>query len=154
MLAMTMSGSNGIFSVPSEHRPGLVVLVVIAPVLWLALSALRARARAGSAPALRCVGRYDGLSFTAKAVLFATLVGATVHIAIVPTHWGDERVTAILFIVDAVAFLIAFFWTFTCRNHWRLVVGSHHRRYGGRLRLLHTAWLGDHGPGRPADHHH
>jgi hypothetical protein len=121
MLAMTMSGSNGIFSVPAEHRPGLVVLVVIAPVLWLALSALRAWARAGSAPALRYVDRYDGLTFTAKAVLFATLVGAAVHVAIVPTHWADERVTAILFIVDAAAFLIAFFWTFTSRNHWQLV---------------------------------
>ena len=70
---------------------------------------------------MRFLDRYDGLSFTAKAVLFATLVGAVVHAAIVPTHWADERVTAILFIVDAVAFLVAFFWTFTSRNHWRLV---------------------------------
>ena len=116
-----MSGSNGIFSVPSEHLPGLVVLVVVSPLLWVTLSTLRSMARAGSARASRLLKRYDALSFTAKAVLFATLVGALVHAAIIPTHWADERVTAILFIIDAAAFLVAFYWTFTNRNHWRAV---------------------------------
>jgi hypothetical protein len=121
MLAMQMSGSSGIFSVPSEHLPGLVALVVVSPLLWVTLSGLRATAQAGSARASRLLGRYDGLGFTAKAVLFGTLVGAVVHAAIIPTHWADERVTAILFIVDAAAFLIAFSWTFMSRAHWRLV---------------------------------
>jgi hypothetical protein len=49
------------------------------------------------------------------------LVGAPVHVAIVPTHWGDERVTAILFVVDTIGFGVAFWWTFTARPHWRLV---------------------------------
>src|ERR1700735_978591 len=111
MLGMQMSGSNGIFSVPSEHLPGLVALVVLPLLLWVTLSTLRAIAHAGSAPAFRLLDRYDGLSFTAKAVLFGTLVGAVVHAAIIPTHWAEERVTAILFIVDAAAFLIAFYWT-------------------------------------------
>jgi hypothetical protein len=121
MLGMQMSGSNGIFSVPSEHLPGLVALVVLSPLMWVTLSSLRARAQAGSLWALRLLDRYDALSFTAKAVLFGTLVGALVHAAIIPTHWADERVTAILFIVDAAAFLIAFYWTLMSRNHWRLV---------------------------------
>ena len=116
-----MSGSNGILSVPSEHLPGLIVLVVVSPLLWVTLSTLRSMARAGSARASQLLKRYDALSFTAKAVLFATLVGALVHAAIIPTHWADERVTAILFIIDAAAFLVAFYWTFTNRNHWRAV---------------------------------
>jgi hypothetical protein len=120
MLAMQMTGANGIFSVPSEHLPGLVALVVLSPLLWVILSGLRARAQGGSTRALRVVDRFDGLTFTAKAVLFATLVGAVVHAAIIPTHWADERVTAMLFIVDAVAFLAAFYWTFTSRRHWKL----------------------------------
>lgn len=115
-----MSGSNGVFSVPSEHLPGLVALVVLPLLLWITLSILHARAPS-SAWALRVLDRYDSLSFTAKAVLFGTLVGAVVHAAIIPTHWTDERVTAILFIVDATAFLIAFYWTLMRRNHWRLV---------------------------------
>jgi hypothetical protein len=65
--------------------------------------------------------RLDDLPFTAKVVLFGTLAGALVHAVIVPTHWGDERVTAVLFIVDTVGFAIAFWWTFTARAHWRLV---------------------------------
>jgi hypothetical protein len=118
---MQMTGSNGVFSVPSEHLPGLVALVVLSPLLWVILSGLRASANGGSTRALRLLDRFDGLSFTAKAMLFATLVGAVVHAAIIPTHWADERVTAILFIVDAVGFLVAFYWTFTGRRHWKLL---------------------------------
>jgi hypothetical protein len=118
---MQMTGSNGIFSVPSEHLPGLVALVVLMPALWLGLSGLRALARRGSQPVDRLLVRYDGLPFTAKTVLFGSLVGAVVHAAIVPTHWGDERVTAILFIVDVVGFALSFWWAFTSRLHWRTV---------------------------------
>jgi hypothetical protein len=118
---MQMSGSNGVFSVPSEHLPGLVALVILPPLLWVTLSFVRAQAGAGAAWALRILDRYEDLSFTAKAVLFATLVGAVVHAAIVPTHWADEKITAILFIIDAAAFLMAFYWTFTRRPHWRFV---------------------------------
>ena len=92
--------------------------------------------------------RLDALSFAAKVVLLGTLVGALVHAVIVPTHWGDARVTAILFIVDTIGFAIAFWWTFTSRRHWRLVSVA---MLGGTallLRLLHPQGLGDHGPGR------
>ena len=102
-MVMQMSGSGGVLSVPDEHLPGLVALVLIGPVIWMALAGLRALAA-------RRVGWADGaqtptrrLPFAAKVVLFGTLVGALVHAVIVPTHWGDARVTAILFIVDTSA---------------------------------------------------
>ena len=38
---MQMSGSNGVLSVPSEHLPGLVVLILVGPLVWLALAGLR-----------------------------------------------------------------------------------------------------------------
>lgn len=44
-----------------------------------------------------------------------------VHAVIVPTHWGDERVTAILFIVDTIGFALAFWWAFMARRYWRVV---------------------------------
>jgi hypothetical protein len=118
---MQMSGANGVLSVPSEHLPGLVALVVLLPVLWVALSGLRALAGRGSPWATGLVTRYDGLTFTAKAVLLGSVVGAVVHAAIVPTHWGDERVTAILFILDTVGFALSFWWAVTSRSHWRTV---------------------------------
>jgi hypothetical protein len=120
-LAMQMTGSNGVLSVPTEHLPGLIALVLIGPVVWMALAGLRALAARRVEWADRAQVRLDRLPFAAKVVLFGTLVGALVHAVIVPTHWGDERVTALLFIVDTIGFGVAFWWTFTERAHWRLV---------------------------------
>ena len=118
---MQMTGSNGVLSVPDEHLPGLVVLILIGPVVWLALAGLRTLDTHGVGWAQRAQGRLDALPFAGKVVLFGTLVGALVHAVIVPTHWGDARVTAILFIADTVGFAVAFWWTFAGRRHWRLV---------------------------------
>ena len=49
------------------------------------------------------------------------VIGATVHAAIVPTHWGDERVLAALFILDTLGFIGATVWTLASRPHWQLV---------------------------------
>jgi hypothetical protein len=116
---MQMTGSDGILSVPAEHLPGLVALVTLGPVIWIALCGLRSLAARRSTWATRLLRRFDELSFTAKAVLFGSLVGAVVHAAIVPTHWGDERVTAVLFIADTVGFALVFWWTFMSRVHWK-----------------------------------
>jgi len=120
-LAMQMTGSSGVFSVPDEHLPGLIALVLIGPLVWMALAGLQALATRRVGWADRAQVRLDRLPFAAKVVLFGTLVGALVHAVIVPTHWGDERVTAVLFIVDTVGFGVAFWWTFIGRAHWRLV---------------------------------
>jgi len=117
---MQMTGSNGVLSVPDEHLPGLVVLILIGPVVWLALAGLRTLETRRVGWAQRAQGRLDALSFAGKVVLFGTLVGALVHAVIVPTHWGDARVTAILFIADTVGFAVAFWWTFAGRRYWRL----------------------------------
>ncbi len=108
-------------SVPDEHLPGLIALVLLGPVIWLALAGLRALDARQVGWAQRAQRRLDALPFAGKIVLLGTLVGALVHAVIVPTHWGDARVTAILFVVDTVGFVIAFWWTFTARRHWQLV---------------------------------
>ena len=119
-MVMQMTGSNGVLSVPDEHLPGLVVLILVGPVVWLALAGLRALESRRVGWAHRLQRRLDALPFAGKVVLFGTLVGALVHAVIVPTHWGDARVTAILFIADTVGFAVAFWWTLTVRRHWRL----------------------------------
>jgi hypothetical protein len=119
-MVMHMTGSNGVLSVPTEHLPGLVALVLVGPVVWMTLSGLRALStHVGWAQ--RAQRRLDALSFVARVALLGTFVGAVVHAVIVPTHWGDARVTAILFVGDAVGFAVAFWWTFTSRRHWQLV---------------------------------
>jgi hypothetical protein len=120
-MVMQMTGSNGVLSVPDEHLPGLVVLILVGPVVWLALGGLRSLEARRVGWAERAQRRLDALPFAGKVVLFGTLVGALVHAVIVPTHWGDARVTAILFIADTIGFALAFWWTFTARRHWRLV---------------------------------
>ncbi len=120
-MVMQMTGSGGVMSVPNEHLPGLIALVLIGPAVWLALAGLRALDTRRVPWAQRAQRRLDALPFAGKVVLLGTLVGAIVHAVIVPTHWGDTRATAILFIADAVGFAVAFWWTFTSRRHWQLV---------------------------------
>ncbi len=115
---MSMTGSNGILSVPSEHVPGLIALVATPLVLW-ALVALVGRASGRGRPwAQHLDRRLRDLPFAGKVVAVAMVIGATVHAAIVPTHWGDDQVLAILFVVDALGFLVAAWWTVTGRRHW------------------------------------
>jgi hypothetical protein len=97
-MVMQMSGSGGVLSMPAEHLPGLIALVLIGPVVWMArrpaLRSLSAR-RVGWAD--RAQQRLDRLPFGAKVVRFATLVRALVRAVIVPRDWSDERVTAFFF---------------------------------------------------------
>jgi hypothetical protein len=120
-MVMQMTGSSGVLSVPGEHLPGLIALVLLGPAVWLALAGLRALDTRQVPWAQRAQRRLDALPFAGKVVLLGTLVGALVHAVIVPTHWGDARATAILFIADTVGFAVAFWWTFTSRRHWELV---------------------------------
>ena len=118
---MDMTGNNGIFVVPAEHVPGLIALLATPLVLWVGVCSIRWFAKKGSAGALRLSGRLSALSFPAKAAVVAMVIGATVHAAIVPTHWGDARVLAVLFILDSLGFIGAVVWTLTSRPHWQLV---------------------------------
>jgi len=113
-----MNGSNGALSVTAEHLPGLVALVALPVVVWTVLCTLHALADRRVGWAARAVDRLDRLSLGARAALLGALVGAVVHAAIVPTHWRDERFTAILFLVDTAGFAAVFVWTLSGRRHW------------------------------------
>jgi len=118
---MNMTESGGALSVPAEHLPGLVALVVVPIVLVVALLAFRALARRDVGWAVAVVAQVKRLSFTARVVLVATFVGAVVHGALVPTHWSEDRTVALLFIADAVGFGVAFVWTFIARRYWNVI---------------------------------
>lgn len=124
-LTMQMTGSGGgALSVPGEHLPGLVALlaVVLAVSLGGWLAKVLASHDVGWAQTL--TRRYESLPFAAKAAALGASVGAAVHAAIVPTHWADERVTAVLFVVDTVGFGVALWWTVAGRRHWRWVAAT------------------------------
>jgi hypothetical protein len=119
-MGMQMTGSNGIFSVPSEHLPGLIALIVFPLAAWCVIAVIRAGANRGYRRTAALNARLDSLSFTARVTLVAMLVGAVVHAAIIPTHWSDSRVLALLFVADVVGFLAASVWLVLQRPHWRL----------------------------------
>lgn len=116
-----MTGSEGVLSVPGEHLPGMVWLVAVPVGLWLVLSLLRLLAARDVAFARRLMSRIDGLSLAAKTAVFAALVGAGVHAAIVPTHWTEDRTRAWLFVLDTLAFCVAIAATLLGVRHWRLI---------------------------------
>jgi hypothetical protein len=125
---MQMTGSEGLFTVPPEHAPGLVALLVLVPVAWLAYYGLRVLARRRSGWAEDVTQRLDRLGTTATVVVLGSLVGAAVHAALVPTHWADDQVLATWFVVDAVAFSAVAGWTFIGGRLWKpaaaLVLGG------------------------------
>ncbi len=118
---MNMSGSNGILSVPTEHIPGLVALVALPLLVWLAVCAIGWLSSTGIGWAGTVDRRLRGLSTVKQVTLFALVVGAVVHLVLVPTHWGDERVTATLFIIDAFGFIVAVALIWMGRRSWRFV---------------------------------
>ena len=119
-MGMQMTGSNGIFSVPSEHVPGLIALIAFPLAAWCVIAAIRAGANRGYGPVVALQARLDSLSFEGRVTLVAMLAGAAVHAAIIPTHWADSRILAFLFVADVIGFLAASVWLVLQRPHWRL----------------------------------
>ncbi len=120
-MKMDMTGANGILSVPSEHLPGLIALVVFPLVVGASILFVGSLSRRGVGWAEAADHRRRVLSPVATLTLFALGVGAVVHLALVPTHWGDERTTATLFVIDTVGFVAVGVWTFLDRRYWRVV---------------------------------
>ncbi len=119
-MGMHMTGGNGILTVPSEHLPGLVALAVFPMVAWFALVAIRAGGARRIRPAVRLQRRTDATPSAGRVALMAMLLGAAVHAAIIPTHWGDSRGLAILFALDTLGFLAASAWLLLDGRHWRV----------------------------------
>jgi hypothetical protein len=120
-MGMSMSGAKGLLAIPAEHLPGLIALLLLPASAWMALSVIRLLGNCGVGWAEALSHRLTKLPATAKVALCALLVGATVHAALVPTHWSDARATALLFIADAIGFLAAFVWTIRSGRHWALI---------------------------------
>ena len=118
---MQMTGTDGILSVPSEHVPALVAVLVIPLVCWLAVCALHALRHRGVSWATAWAHRLEQLPFDAGVAIAGSLVGAGAHLALVPTHWADERVTALLFLVDAAGFAVAAALAVGRRRLWRTI---------------------------------
>ncbi len=119
-MGMHMTGNSGLWSVPGEHLPGLIALLLFPLLAWAALLALRAGSRHGLRLATALEGRLSATPFAGKVALTVMLLGAAVHAAIVPTHWGNSRPLAILFVLDVLGFLATSAWLVAGCPGWRL----------------------------------
>jgi hypothetical protein len=117
---MHMNGDAGLFNIPSEHLPGLIALIAFPLAWWVALHVGSVAARRGSRGAVALQRRYRSLSGTGRLALFGLGLGAAVHAAIVPTHWGGARITAVLFVVGTVGMVAGAVWTLLQRRGWRI----------------------------------
>lgn len=119
-MGMHMTGSSGILNVSSEHLPGLIALIVFPLFAWLAVSGIQAGSNRGNKVLAGLNRRLVATSFAARVALVAMVVGAVVHAAIVPSHWGDSRALAILFVADAAGFVAAAVWLLREGRFWRI----------------------------------
>jgi hypothetical protein len=125
---MEMTGSEGILSVPAEHLPGFVWLVAAPLVASATVYVVQLLANHGHRTSMRLARHWNAMPLAARVALFAALIGAGVHAAIVSTHWTEDRTRAWLFVADTAAFVIAMVWALRLRSGWRpanlLVLGG------------------------------
>lgn len=140
-MGMHMTGGTWILSVPTEHLPGLVALLLMPLAAWLAVRVVVALAGRGMGAADRLRARVAGLPAGGKLALAGLAGGAMVHAAIVPTHWRDSRTLAVLFVVDAAALLGALLLAVAGWARWRVAaVALLAATTGGYILYLLLGW--------------
>lgn len=112
-------GGGSVFSLPTDHRWGMVALVLSPLVAWLLICGAQALARRGVPWASAVVRRLVELPTPVKAAMFGSYIGCVVHLVLVKPHWEEDRTRAMLFVADAAGFAITFGWALLMRPYWR-----------------------------------
>lgn len=86
-----------------DHEIAIVALLYLPVVVTGVLLALEAGARAGVPLAARLRSAFLESSPGLRMAAFGMVVSATIHIALAPSHWSEDRVRAVLFALDGVA---------------------------------------------------
>ena len=142
VMNMGMTGSNSVFSVPSEHLPGLIALVLFPSDCRMVHRAHHLRPGSPGDSAGSCGTGPDqrpSLRGTGGAGGHARRCGrARGHRA---DPLGDSTVLAVLFIADAVGFVAASVWVLLGGRHWRLAsVGMLGGTVAGYVFYLAKGW--------------
>jgi hypothetical protein len=86
-----------------DHGIAIVALLYLPVAVTGVLLALEASARAGVPAAARLRSAFLDSSPGLRTAAFGMVVSATIHIALAPSHWSEDRPLAVLFAVDGVA---------------------------------------------------
>lgn len=86
-----------------DHAVVLIALLYLPVILTAALLAAEAGARAGIPAAVSVRRAYTSSAPSVRMAAFGIAISATVHLALAPTHWSEDRTRAVLFTLDAIA---------------------------------------------------
>jgi hypothetical protein len=86
-----------------EHTVALAALLYLPVAITALMMVLEAGARAGVPPAVRLRRAFMNSSPTARLAAAGMLVSATIHLALVPSHWTEDPLRAVLFSLDGAA---------------------------------------------------
>ena len=86
-----------------DHGVAIVALLYLPIAITGVLLALEAGARAGIPAAVGLRSAFLESSSDVRMAAFGMVVSATIHIALAPSHWSEDHVRAVLFVLDGVA---------------------------------------------------
>ena len=86
-----------------EHDPALLALLYLPIAVFLVMFAIEAGHQAGVAAASRMRAGYEALGPASRAALLLIAMTAWTHLALAPSHWDEDRLRAILFVLNGLA---------------------------------------------------
>ena len=117
MQGMEAATSGILQGIDPDHMPALVVLLGLPLLIWLFFKAARSLAT-GFGPASRFVGSYERASLLDRTAALLLLAAGSIHLALVPTHFHEQRGAASLFAIDGALLLVLSAAVFVWHN-WR-----------------------------------
>ena len=88
-----------------EHDPALLALLYLPILVCLFMFAIEVGSRRGVVLATRLRAGYQRLAAPGQFALLLIAMTAMIHLALIPTHWTEDRLRAVLFGLDTVALL-------------------------------------------------
>jgi hypothetical protein len=103
-----------------DHGIAIAALLYLPIVITGMLLVLETGARARVHAAMRVRSAFMNSSPGVRMAAFGMVVSATIHIALAPSHWSEDHVRAVLFMLDGVALTAVAIAALLLRfPHWR-----------------------------------
>jgi hypothetical protein len=85
-----------------DHAVALMALLYLPVVIMAVLVALEIGARAGLEAAADLRRAYLNSPPTVRLAALGMVISATIHLALAPSHWAEDHVRSVLFVLDGI----------------------------------------------------
>jgi hypothetical protein len=104
-----------------DHAGPIAALLYLPIVITGLLLALESGTRAGIPAAMRLRNAFIDSSSSARTAAFGMAISATIHLALAPSHWAEDHVRTVLFVLDGIALTaVAISALLLPRSAWRV----------------------------------